>query len=69
MIFAFPVMLFLLVIWVLTLLAWIEGMRATAGAGEGKAAIRRRILPQPIQPGHAAESNMRVLPGSGLFSP
>jgi heme/copper-type cytochrome/quinol oxidase subunit 2 len=44
MIFAFPVMLFLLVIWVLTLLAWIEGMRATAGAGEAKADIQRRVL-------------------------
>ena len=45
MIFAFPVFLFLLVVWVLTALAWVEGLRAMARAGEAKADMRRRILP------------------------
>ena len=48
MIFAFPVLLFLLVLWVLTLLAWIEGLRAIRSAGEVKAQIRRRVLPPMI---------------------
>src|SRR5215813_3936235 len=45
MIFAFPVMLFLAVIWVLTLLAWIEGFRTMAAAAESKDDIRQRVLP------------------------
>lgn len=48
MIFAFPVLLFLLVLWVLTVLAWIEGLRAIKAAGESKSEIRGRVLPPLI---------------------
>ena len=45
MIFAFPVMLLLAVIWVLTLLAWIEGFRTMAAAAKSKDDVRQRVLP------------------------
>ena len=48
MIFAFPVLFFLLILWVLTLLAWIEGLGAIKIAGESKSDIRRRTLPPLI---------------------
>jgi len=48
MIFAFPVLFFLLILWVLTVLAWIEGLRAIKTAGESKPDIRGRTLPPLI---------------------
>lgn len=45
MIFAFPVLFFLLILWVLTVLAWIEGLRAIRAAGQPQSGIRGRVLP------------------------
>lgn len=45
MIFAVPVLLVLLTLWVLTLLAWIEGLRAIRAATEPKTELWERILP------------------------
>jgi hypothetical protein len=44
MIFAFPVLLVLLILWVLTLLAWIEGLRAIKAATESKGRILLPML-------------------------
>ncbi|HEX7959284.1 MAG TPA: hypothetical protein VF493_05170 [Terriglobales bacterium] len=48
MIFAFPLLLFLLVLWMLTVLAWVEGFRAIRAAGEPQSGIRGRVLPPLI---------------------
>jgi hypothetical protein len=48
MIFAFPLLLFLLVLWMLTVLAWVEGLRAIRAAGEPRSGIRGRVLPPLI---------------------
>src|SRR5689334_22838716 len=48
MIFAFPVLLFFLVLWILTVLTWIEGLGTLKIAGESKSDIRGRILPPLI---------------------
>jgi len=41
----------LLVLWVLTLLAWIEGLRAIRSADEGKAEVRRRVAADDLARG------------------
>jgi hypothetical protein len=48
MFLAFPVVLFLLLLWILTVLAWIEGLRAIRAAGELRSGIRGRVLPPLI---------------------
>lgn len=48
MILAFPILLFLLVLWILTILAWVEGLRVIRAAGESNSGIRGRVLPPLI---------------------